>query len=199
MEDVSVRILAKRDIVVVNRQKELPADFPMTGHIDGEIDGTTIGFEHKHPGRYDFIRLLKYPFEEAVPGYVLQTVSYGAALGWTDTLFVMLAQDASGIRGEAAVNRHAKNPERRWAELGPNPKVFIKQLDLTSFYKTTWPKLAKRARELSGAGTAPGTIRREFDPEVRNRNNEPVFPCSHCEWYDKCKQDGEGTIWITPV
>lgn len=197
-EDLSARILARKGLIVVNQQLELPDNFPLTGHIDGEIEGTKAGFEHKLMGRYNYTGVLKDGIEVAAPGYMVQAVSYGKALGWENVLFVLLSQDASAVRGDATANKRAKNPARRWAELEHNAKVTILDLDLRSYYRVFWPTIEKRARELAGGRPAKDVIR-EHDPELVDREGQPKFPCGWCQWYTKCKEDGPGKFRVTEL
>lgn len=221
-EDLSVRIIEKLGFSVVDRQVELPPEYPVTGHPDGRLwrvpetyseareleDGLVWGFEHKHLGRWGYEAVLKQGLMEAEPGYVLQSGLYGDALGWDAALFVIVAQDSSSVRGDITANLRAKNPERRWSVYpGIHPKVNIVPVDLRPVKHGLVPLALERAKWLSdwsqNSGD-PAAVAREADPVTtslkwvadgfggRAQVERPDFPCSYCPYLSKCLEAGAG-------
>lgn len=213
MEDLSIAIVEALGFEVVNRQIELPEDYPLTGHPDGEIptdDGLKWGFEHKHLGRWAYEKVFKVGLERGEPGYLAQSIAYADALGWDAVMMVIMAQDASSTASDATQNLRAKNPAVRWA-VRPDwdPKYQVIAMDMRP-YKDG---LAKRIRQRgewfinwAEAEPDPDAVVREYDAESESkstyfaegdkvvRTNGPPFPCSHCPWLQRCLEVGQGTI-----
>ena len=219
-EDLSVRIIEGVGLSVVDRQIELPDDYPVSGHPDGRlvqqkpdgqvqhIDGLIWGFEHKHLGRWAYEKIIKVGLFDAEPNYVLQSALYGHALGWDAALFVVVAQDSSSIRGDMTANLRAKNPATRWATgTKVHPKVNIVPVDLRPIKNGLVPMALDRAKWLSNwqeTDGDPANIAREYDPTVQeskwvadgNGDRMEVmrqpFPCGWCPWLTKCLEAGGG-------
>jgi hypothetical protein len=194
-------------------QIALPDDFPISGHPDGELcfcdDGEHVdyrhpetamvyGFEHKYLGRYKYREIISKGLEVAAPDYIQQVVTYGMALGWDAVCFVVVAQDASGIRGEYRIDKKRKY---QWTkdvdarEDGWNPKVDITWLDIRGYKIAIGPQILRRAADVVEqlGPHVPGDIIRSYDPA------KAKFPCSlWCEWRDRCIEDGEGTVPLLP-
>ena len=234
-EDVSVKIIdvLPQGIRVVDRQIELPADYPVTGHPDGALefwydnsfvaggsanidlgwsptdkDGIRWGFEHKHLGRWAYEKILKVGLYKAEPGYYLQGALYADALGWDASLYVIIAQDGSSIRGDMTANLRAKNPATRWAyDPTINPKVNILPVDMRPAKNGLVPMAINRALWLQGwkeQDGDPSHVAREYKPtEMKSKwvpDGEggrmevmrPDFPCSYCPVLAQCLEWGDG-------
>jgi hypothetical protein len=74
VEDLTCEIIdhMPQGLTVVDRQIELPVDYPVSGHPDGRLqpkaggpmpDGLVWGFEHKHLGRFSYMKTFKLGFE----------------------------------------------------------------------------------------------------------------------------------------
>lgn len=212
MEDLSVKVIDYMGLRVVDRQVELPPDYPVSGHPDGRLDGVTDGliwgFEHKHLGRYAYEKILKEGLFKAEPHYILQTGLYGDALGWDASLFLIMAQDSSSVRGDMTANLRAKNPAHRWAVYPDlHPKVQVIAVDLRPIKHGLVPLGLERAKWLSDwkrESGDPADVAREYDPETledkwvadgeggRKEVQRPKFPCSYCPYLTKCLEDGAG-------
>lgn len=215
-EDISVEVVRNLGYEVVDRQLALPDDYPLSGHPDGRlvpIEGDIEawekrngrwGFEHKHLGRWAYETVWKKGLQRAEPAYVAQTTMYADALGWDKVLYVIVAQDASSTRGDATANLRAKRPSMRWATInGWNPKVQVVALDCAALKHGLGKRLKQRAEWLSKVEAA-AEVKREYNPEQLSHANYgtengqvvktmgPEFPCSYCEWYDRCIKDGSG-------
>lgn len=229
-EDLSVQIIESMGLRVVDRQIELPPEYPVTGHPDGRLedprsddvigpglyvpttdrlsDGLVWGFEHKHLGRYSYEDVLKKGFEAAHPNYILQTALYGDALGWDASLFLIVAQDSSAVRGDATSNLRAKNPAVRWSvHPDMNPKVLVIPVDLRPLKHGLVPVAHERAKWLTEwreAGKDPSGVAREADPTFveqkwvpdgkgdRMQVDRVKFPCGWCPYLSKCLEAGGG-------
>lgn len=230
MEDLSVELINELGFQVINRQITLPADYPLTGHPDGEIvhnyfynahsepkemydlldaNGLKWGFEHKHLGRWAYEAVFKRGLEAAEPVYLAQAVAYGDALNWDAVMWVIMAQDASSTRSDATNNLKAKNPAVRWA-ISPdwNPKYQVFAMDLRPYKQTLAKRIRMRAEWFTKyvtEGKNPDEVIREYDPDTTDKNTftpredgtvertvGPGFPCSHCEWLDRCVAAGQG-------
>jgi hypothetical protein len=215
IEDMSCDIidLMPQGITVVNRQIEVPDGYPVSGHPDGEIvlkgggpmpDGLKWGFEHKHLGRFSYMKTFKMGFDAANAGYMAQVILYGHALGWDKTIICVLGQDASGNQSEYNRSHNAKKqtPQNSWAQrLDWNSKVQIFAIDLRPWYGFI-PQLHDRARQLALVTTqsGAGSIRREGDGIAKNmKSNSPAFPCGYCDYVDRCNVDGNGTEGIVAL
>ena len=175
-----------------------PEAFPLTGHIDGQL-APTDGFEHKNLGRYGYEGLFKeYVYtgawntavEGEAPVYLCQSLTYGMALGWDRSLFVVVAQDASSTRSDATRNRKIKDASKIWANHPDwNPKAFIFWLELADYKVFLWPMIRNRAGWLTKwkarPDADPDQVQREYDPE------KELFPCTYCPWYTRCKEVGQ--------
>ena len=92
-EQLSIDIIKKLNYGVDHRQVELPDDYPVTGHPDGQLfsaievdwdympDGLTWGFEHKMYGRWAYEDVLKLGIEASAPDVIAQASLYGHAWG----------------------------------------------------------------------------------------------------------------------
>ena len=203
MEDLSFRLLQQNGIWVVDRQLALPSDYPVTGHPDGRIDGTTMGVEHKHLGRYAYLDILKHGLDKGAPEYILQAALYGHALGWESAFFVITSQDASSIRTEMTMNRRAKNPANRWVDAHPwqNPKAMFFVRDLRPLYDTLVPQALARAQWLSewkAQSGEPTDVRLEADP-YRGRGDRVAFPWSYSEYLARAQRDGQRGVEAPPL
>ena len=211
-EDLSVKIISNMGFAVVDRQVELPEDYPVSGHPDGRLSGNTDGliwgWEHKHLGRWAYETVLKKGLMKGEPGYILQSALYGHALGWDAALFTIISQDSSSVRGDMTANLRAKNPEVRWAT-DPNihPKVHIATVDMAPLFHGLIPIALDRARWLTRwaeQDNNPANVAREYDPEVRESKwvadgeggrmevDSAPFPCGWCPYMSKCLSDGSG-------
>lgn len=207
MEDLSVRIIEQLGFEVTSRQLSLPDDYFVTGHPDGELgthDGLKWGFEHKHPGRWDYVHIMQHGsirHPEACPEWFLQAVLYGGALGWDAVQFVVIAQDASGTMTEANQNAGSKNPKVRWGDKVQrgerNPKVWLEAFDLRPYYRTLLPAARLRAewlarwKERSGN---PRDVQLEHSPypaDFGRSKGKIAFPWSHSDWLGVAQRDGQ--------
>lgn len=232
-EELSVRVIERLGLHVVDRQIALPDDYPVSGHPDGRLDkwgtgwpaidawqaagepdrrvlddGLVWGFEHKHLGRYAYEDGLKKGFEAAHNGYVLQSALYGDALGWDASLFVVVAQDSSAVRGDLTANLRAKNPAVRWSvQPGIHPKLTLATLDIRPLKNGLVPVAHQRAKWLSNwkrTNGYPKDVAREFDPTITEEKWVPdgegdrklvdvaPFPCGYCPFLSFCLEDGPG-------
>jgi len=209
MEDLSVKVVETLGFEVANRQISLPDDYFVTGHPDGELvtkDGLKWGWEHKHPGRFDFLHILQngsIRHKDATPKWFLQAVLYGWGLGWDMVQFVVIAQDASGVVAEARRNAGSKNPAFRWGDRvleggDQNPKVWVEAFDLRPYYRTLAPAAKYRAewlakwKERSGD---PKDVQLEHSPYEsigpRGANKGIEFPWAFSEWLGAAQRDGQ--------
>lgn len=220
IEDLSCEVIkhVPNGLEVVDRQIELPADYYVSGHPDGRLqsqhlslreealgvrtlqDGLVWGFEHKHLGRFKYLKIFKEGFERGAPDYFAQVIIYGHALGWDKVTLVLLAQDASGVQMEANQSLGAKTrtSKNSWPLRDDwNPKVQLAHLDLRPWYALV-PRLNKRADEISRVVQQVGAaaIRRESDgirTKVDRGLTKLTFPCGYCDFADRCNLDGAGT------
>lgn len=190
-EDITIKALRRLGYRVTGRQKTLPDTFFVVGHPDGQLS-KTVGFEHKHLGRYQYERVLGVGLFEASPEYVAQVVCYGAGLGWEQCLFTITSQDASSIRWDrtsAVVYR--KGVVKPWmiAEdyaTSGCVKMYVCLVDLQPLYDSLLPVLQQRAADLVALTATP---EREYD-------GERSFPCGYCDWQSQCRADGEGGVRV---
>lgn len=193
MEDLSIRALGKLGIDIVDRQVSLPDDFYVTGHPDGRVDGSRTGFEHKHFGGYKYLDIFKNGLEKAAPEVLVQIGCYAEGLGWDSALLLIIAQDASRLRGEFTLNQRAKNPKNRWSNIeGWNPKAQKFLIDTNAIVATVMPIVRQRAKYLTNWATNDGdpvNIKPEFNPEDEK---DAKFPCGYCPYMDACKKLGQG-------
>lgn len=197
-EDLTVDVIDAMDgdVAVINRQISVGETGPTTGHPDGDfgiIDGLRWGFEHKKLGRFSYLEVFKKGLMSAKPGYIVQAMVYGKALGWDVVQFVILAEDASSMRYEwkqahGDYDRGAKKREpAAWTLRDDwNPKVMLPVVDLRPLYGL-FPLIEARANALSAAvadGLTGDDIMPEFDGKAR-------FPCDeYCEYRDACRSAG---------
>lgn len=213
-EDVSVAVVERLGLTVIDRQIELPEWYPLTGHPDGALvktsnvyynynaaedprtyaidrtldDGLVWGFEHKVIGYLRFVEIFREGLFKAKPGYVTQSLLYGDALDWDAVLFVILADDAAATKGERTKALRQKTVPA-WAKREDwNPKVQLHALDLRPL-KALVPAIHNRAKALSEVAGRPEEVQREF-------NGTKTFPCGYCDWRDRCNIDGDGSIVI---
>lgn len=222
IEDLSCAVIehVPSGLTVVDRQIELPAGYFVSGHPDGRLqqkgkgtiertlqDGLVWGFEHKHVGRFKYLKIFKEGFERGAPDYFAQVIIYGKALGWDKVTLVIMAQDASSMTFEAnnSLGAKTRTSKNSWPlRLDWNPKVQIYHLDLRPWYALI-PKLAKRAADISAIVQAQGAaaVRRDGDgirTYVDNRGlTKLAFPCGYCDFADQCNVDGNGTEAVTPL
>lgn len=201
-EDVSVAIIEELGFSVVDRQVELPEDYPLTGHPDGrlvpsvkgrywatgedsKIDGLVWGFEHKVVGYLRFIDIFKDGLFKAKPEYITQALLYGDALGWDAVLFVVLADDAAATKGQRTKTKHPWASREDW-----NPKVQLIGVDLRPL-KPLVPLILERAKALSEV-----VVDGKAHEILREHNGTKTFPCGYCDWKDRCNIDGDGTVEI---
>lgn len=208
-EDLVVDVIAAmgKNLAVIDRQVTIGDDQPSTGHPDGSfalalfedgevpvtrtINGLVYGFENKKLGRYSYLKVFKEGLMAAKPGYIVQAIVYGMALGWDVVQFCILAEDASSMRFEA---NQARRKPGSWAERPDwNPKGYFPVVDLRELYPL-FPYLKERADAFSAAvagGATGADVVPEYDGQVR-------FPCNdYCEWRDRCRQDGREFATIT--
>lgn len=223
IEDLSCNVIehVPNGLTVVDRQIELPAGYFVSGHPDGRLqqkdgaagsdpqvlqDGLVWGFEHKHVGRFKYLKIFKEGFERGAPDYFAQVIIYGKALGWDKVTVIVMAQDASSENMEATRALQAKT--RTAANSWPlrtdwNPKVQIYHLDLRPWYALI-PKLTDRAQDISRIVQAQGAaaVRRDGDG-IRTYEDRGItklaFPCGYCSYADQCNADGNGTEAVTPL
>lgn len=221
MEALSSSIIKELGFEVVNSQISLPDDYFVTGHPDGELvrtdgsypDGLKWGFEHKHPGRWDYIHIIQHGtirHAEACPKWFLQAVLYGWALGWDMVQFVVVAQDASGIMTEANRNAGSKNPGFRWGDKVQSgerdPKVWTEAFDLRPYYHTLAPAAKKRAEWLANwkeRSGDPKDVQLEHSPYdligARGANKGVQFPWAFSEWLGHAQADGQSGFRAPPL
>jgi hypothetical protein len=205
---------------IAEDQRATPEDFWATGHIDGmimpveatglhrvngrwsdrmRINGLVWGWEHKHLGRFSFLKVLKTAKgEEPVPDihHLAQIATYGAALEWDAATLCVLAQDQSAIRFDMRNNQKAAKPNVRWASreqfgtFNYHTKIRFHHVDLRPL-TTLRKQLQTRAQALSAWRQQARIVlpAPEFDPDNRQHAN---FPCGYCDWRDQCVQDGRG-------
>jgi hypothetical protein len=217
VEDLTCEIIQHlpHGLTVVDRQIELPVDYPVSGHPDGRLhwgdensartlqDGLVWGFEHKHLGRFSYMKTFKLGFEAANAGYMTQLVPYGHALGWDKATVMVLGQDASGNNFEYNNSHYAKKrtPANAWALRDDwNAKVQLFHIDLRPWYGFI-PQLHDRARQLATVVTeqGPAAVRREGDGIARTQQGKRAFPCGYCDYVSVCNMDGNGTVGIVPI
>jgi hypothetical protein len=207
-EDLSVDVLKHMGFEVTNRQIELPEDYPVSGHPDGELVHERLegkwGFEHKHFGRYEYQKIYKQGLMAAAPEIVSQVSLYGDALGWDYVLILIVGKDASSNKGDARQNRNVKDRSRLWVGEDWNAKVQVFALDLRPLKESLVPRLHMRAKWLeehiskaTAEGLAAETIGDglypEYDPYPGPKGI--AFPCSYCEWLQRCQKVGlDGTL-----
>ncbi len=171
-------------------------------------DGLVWGFEHKQPGRWGYEGTFKNGFFEHNRGYTAQTLTYAKGLGWDAVLIVVVSQDSSSTSSDARVNLKAGKPKIRWANQPLwDPKVLVYSMDMRETLPTMGKLVEQRARWLTThmEDNGPETVVREHDPLAETHENwsadeagkitmtrGPEFPCSYCDWRDKCIEDGEG-------
>lgn len=209
VEDLSCAVIEHLPygLTVVDRQIELPEDYPVAGHPDGRLqmkdeiepylrDGLVWGFEHKHLGRFGYQKAFKEGFMIANPDYMAQVTMYADALGWDAVLIVVLAQDASAtvydyrMAGEAAWNNDPKNPRgnktknpttyarNEWGLREDfDPKVQLFAYDLRQLKGYAAPPLHERARQIIELSATPERVKREYDPTKKNDGKTNNFPC----------------------
>ncbi len=204
-----IRLMAK-GFSVTDRQISVGEDSLYTGHPDGRFydaytgsgetttlmkDGLVWGFEHKKLGRYSYLKTFKEGLLSAKPGYIVQAIAYGKALGWDVVQFVILAEDASSMRGEATNARRAKSYSGVFERPDWNPKVLLPVVDLRPLY-ALYPSIEARAQALIDA-RAEGLTGDDIKPEYDGQAN---FPCgSYCEFRDRCRSvSREETLRVIP-
>lgn len=210
LEDVTCAAMGIRNMPILNRQISLPADYPVTGHPDGEVgfrfesdvargfdketdeEGLKWGFEHKVLGRYSYLDVFKQGLMASKPGYITQAMLYGDALGWDAVLFTVLSADHTSTKGEhtQASRPSRANPEgQAWTHKeGWDAKALIIPIDLRPLAPLL-PVMKQRAADLS-AVTNPHTVSREY-------SGTDNFPCNYCNWQKQCVADGDGDVTIT--
>lgn len=211
---------ANGTVEVVGVGEELSVDAEKvgyTGHPDGELhfrhnrgaaahihywddvddDGLKWGFEHKHYGSYGYQKIQKGGILTGGADVINQCILYGYALEWDKVLICITAQDGSVNRRDLTRARKYKDPAKRWPDfLEPgmdNPKLLMFEVDLRPYYKTILPRLLLRAKaltEVAKSNILPAEVVREFEPEGM------TFPCSYCDHYDTCVEDGQGNVPI---
>lgn len=203
-EDISVKVIEEMGLAVADRQLSLPDDYPVSGHPDGRLvfpeqfsfdpHGKVWGFEHKHFGRYQYQQIYKRGLESAAPEILVQTSLYGDALGWDHCLVLIVGQDGSSNRGDATANSRVKNPANRWVREDWNPKVQVYPVDTKMVGDRLLGRVKARAKWLSKwkeQDAEPSNVAREYNPDPDDRG-KVEFPCSYCEWRDRCRADGAG-------
>lgn len=219
IEDLSCAVIEQLpgNIEVVDRQIELPDYYFVSGHPDGRLqlkdtvhaempDGLVWGFEHKHVGRFKYLKIFKEGFERGAPDYFAQVIIYGYALGWDKVTVVVMAQDASSENMEAtrALQAKKRTSANSWPlRLDWNPKVQVYHLDLRPWYALI-PKLELRAGDIGRIVHTLGAaaVRRDGDG-IRTYDDRGItklaFPCGYCDFADQCNSDGNGTEAVTPL
>ena len=205
-EDLSIAVIRSMGYDVVDRQIELPEDYPVSGHPDGRLIGVTDeakasvsggvwGFEHKHFGRYEYQKIYKQGLMAAAPEIVAQMSLYGDALGWDFCLLCIVGKDASSNKGDARQNRNVKDKSKMWVGEDWNAKVQIFAVDLHPLKDTMVPRLKLRANWFNSYMAAEGGrealadgLYPEYDPFPGAKGI--AFPCSYCEWLTKCQETG---------
>lgn len=169
-------------------------------------DGFRWGVEHKFYGAYQYEKTVQHPDPlVGAPGIVAQGLLYGDALGWDKVIAVVLAQDASLIRGKvtqarryAATGKAKETRERnqllleQWERV--NPKVHIFDFDVREMKHAYIPELRVRAdaiSELRQMEVNPDEVARERNPE-----KHPL--CSYCPWQARCEAVGRGGVYEVP-
>jgi hypothetical protein len=225
VEDLSCGIIdhLPQGLTVVDRQIEVPPFYPVSGHPDGRLqstrvgsghhtleDGLVWGFEHKHLGRFSYMKTFKLGWEAANAGYMTQLIMYGKALGWDKATVLVLAQDASGTQFEYNNSHYAKKitDNNKWAQRTDwHPKVQLFHVDLRPWYGF-FPQLTQRGDQIMKVTReqGPAAIRREGDGVSHamferdpGGKGKPVFPCGYCSWVDRCNLYGNGTEGIIPI
>ena len=205
-EGLMERTLKSIGVEVVSAQTELPEDYPVSGHPDGELDlsnkqswsngiqrvdpSPKWGVEFKHLGRFGYKKALTRGLRAGHPHYILQGRLYGDALGWDAVLYIVSSQDASSIRTDASASLRYKTPSARWAELVDwHPKIHIETLEIDEVRNGLLPVAKARARWLSdwkASSGEPSMVAREYSPE------NAQFPCTYCPYLTTCLADGNG-------
>lgn len=193
VEDLSADAIAFLNKgLILRRGMALPDDYPVTGHPDGEFgilaDGFKWGWEHKNPGRYGYMDIIKGTFEATQPGYLTQVVLYGDALEWDRVLVQVVSQDASSIRTERSMENRKKDSAAWVNHEDYDPKVQLIGLDLHPLYPFI-PALHERAKQIAELGT-PDKVAREYDGKVN-------FPCNYCRIKDYCNELGDVGTRVT--
>jgi hypothetical protein len=182
---------------VVNRQIELPEDYFVTGHPDGELEfsfpnghmgrdwdttlnGMKWGFEHKMYGRYQLLQIAKQGLFAAAPEAVAQALLYGDALGWDAVMFVIASQDASSMRYEYRASR-----------VKEHPKLNVYGLYLRSMYDDYLPMLKARAEWFTDWYENDGN---PANVAIEARDVKGTFPWGYSEYRSLAIADGPGTL-----
>ncbi len=224
VEDLTCEVIEHlpHGLTVVDRQIELPDDYPVSGHPDGRLapaecpesrplgDGRVWGFEHKHLGRFQYLKTFREGFLNAHPDYMAQLTLYGDALGWDAALVVVLAQDGSSTayeqrqserwattgKTQATRDRHAWATRPDW-----DAKVLLYAYDLAQYRAFAVAGLHRRAEEIAAASGRPETVKREYHPEVPDGETNN-FPCSwrggSCPVLTWCLDNGDGAVEAAP-
>lgn len=192
---------------IVDRQVELPEDYPMSGHPDGRLvrrtkngfkempGGKRVGIEFKVKGSYQFKNLAADGIHSAIGRDLLaQVTTYGDALKWDSVVIVVMSHDAGPIRND--VSRFKKYAMlKKMKEDQFHAKGFVWAVDLTELKEALAPMLHKRADWFSrrqAAGKDPRDVRFEKAPTERQD-----FPWGWSEYYDLAHADlaetGTGT------
>ena len=205
-EDITIAVMETMGYVVASRQtcighprcdehhEQGPLEFYVTGHPDGHrlygpnLDRDVVwGFEHKHFGIWQYDEILK----KGLPDHVLaQVTQYGEALGWDKCLVVITSQDASAIRSRMTINKNSKNQANIWVTDDMNPKVQLFVVDLRTAESAHLRRLLRsRAVMVESVVAAEVLPAPEYNP-FPTKAGKIEFPCSHCEWRDRCIADG---------
>ena len=109
-------------------------------------------------------------------------------------MFVILAQDASSVRGDMTSNRRSR-PENRWVDKHEwqHPKVMTFGIDLRPLYETLLPMALLRAQwfvDWAKNDGDPRNVRMEHDPYPDDKG-VVGFPWAWSEWLALAQSDGQ--------
>lgn len=166
---------------VVGRQVSLPDSYFVSGHPDGVLEGTKIGVEHKHYGRFAYKEIARDGIWGPKGRDVLaQSALYGDALGWDSVLIMITSQDASSMRMELNTNAFRGK--------GIHPKLMMFHVSMEQLSAFV-PQLKARAEffiNWAKYDGNPGNVNWESEP------NPKKFPWSYSEYTTRAILDGPG-------
>ncbi len=197
-------------LTVINRQIELPEEYPVSGHPDGQLarlisgdpskgaavwadkldDGRRWGVEFKVKGNYQFLNLALDGIMSPIGRDLLaQVVLYGHALDWDAVLIFIIAADASAVRSNLRFGKYSSLASADPADF--HPKGYLWALDLEDLKDALIPDLHKRAAwfaKRQAAGKDPAQVKFEQSPQEKGD-----FPWGWSEYYRLAQKDGDGT------
>ena len=189
-EDLLFKALEHMDepIRVVDRQRELPENYFVSGHPDGRVELTRTGVESKHFGRFAYKELAR----DGIWGgkgrdILIQSALYADALDWEDVLIIVTSQDASSMRMELN--------SKQFKDKGIHPKGMIFRIDREEL-RPLIPQLKERAEWFTNwkrSSGDPAAVKWESNPSSKK------FPYSYSEYVDLAIADGPGWLEAPPA